>query len=255
MERSENNIKDITEIYIASWLVHLKCGTLSKTTKIRFSVKVDFSYVFSKPSKSFNVKTSSKQLLDRGKDSLLLPYTYTPSSSTLGLLLHVQFYQRCEPMISKMWKKNESVLWQPHYYNLLTEKKKKSRFWSTHFFWKRAVAVSLKKLSSNAIFRWYTFRKFYIVKLIYFSERPNTVKERFWNTFDWKMSLVSTKLILHQCHSSYTRRVSSHRFTQFLGFYNICIIYLHEIEAHLSYYCHVLFLPFEKSFKNFEKYF
>ena len=124
VQRSENNIKDITEIYIASWLVHLKCGTLSKTTKIRFSVKVDFSYVFSKPSKSFNVKTSSKQLLDRGKDSLLLPYTYTPSSSTLGLLLHVQFYQRCEPMISKMWKKNESVLWQPHYYNLLTEKKK-----------------------------------------------------------------------------------------------------------------------------------
>ena len=113
-------------------------------------------------------------------------------------------------------------------------KKKISCFWSTHFFWKGTVTVSLRKLSSNAIFRWYTFRKFYIVKFIYFSERPNTVKERFWNTFDWKISLVSTKIFLHQCHPPYTRWVSSHRFAQFLGFYNICIIYLHEIEARLK---------------------
>ena len=32
---------------------------------------------FSKPSKSFNVKTSSKYLLDREKDPLFLPDTYT----------------------------------------------------------------------------------------------------------------------------------------------------------------------------------
>ena len=43
VQRSENNIKDMTEVSIAFWLVHLKCGTLSKTRKIRFSVKVDFS--------------------------------------------------------------------------------------------------------------------------------------------------------------------------------------------------------------------
>ena len=35
---------------------------------------------FSKPSKSFNVKTSSTWLLERKKDPLLLPYTYISSS-------------------------------------------------------------------------------------------------------------------------------------------------------------------------------
>ena len=35
-----------------------------------------------------------------------------------------------------MWLKNKSVLWQPRYYKLLTEKKdnKIHVFWSTHFF-------------------------------------------------------------------------------------------------------------------------
>ena len=51
-------------------------------------MKQIFSYVFSKPNKYFNVKTLYKQLLGREKDLLLLPYTYTPSSSTVGFLLH-----------------------------------------------------------------------------------------------------------------------------------------------------------------------
>ena len=40
-------------------------------------------------------------LLDRGKDPLLLLYTYVSFSSNVCLLLHVQYYQRCEPMIIK----------------------------------------------------------------------------------------------------------------------------------------------------------
>ena len=47
------------------------------------------------------------------------------------------------------------------------------------FFWKHIVSVSLKKFSSNTIFRWYTFGKFYIVKFSYFGGRPIKVKERF----------------------------------------------------------------------------
>ena len=94
------------------------------------------------------------------------------------------------------------------------------------FFWKLTVTVNPNKFSSNTIFRWYTFGKFYIVKFNYFSERPNTVKERFWNIFDWKISLVSTKTILHQCHPPYTRRAIPHRFTQFFGLYNTCIIFI-----------------------------
>ena len=48
--------------------------------------------------------------MDRGKGPLLLPYPYTPSSSTMGLLLHLQCYQRWKPMIIKMSMKSKFVL-------------------------------------------------------------------------------------------------------------------------------------------------
>ena len=48
-----------------------------------------------------------------------------PSSSTGGLLLHLQHYQRCEPMMLEMWVKSKFVLFQPRYYSLLIEKKYK----------------------------------------------------------------------------------------------------------------------------------
>ena len=103
---------------IAFWRFDLRWGT--------FSIKLDFYLsFFSKPCKSFNVKTLSKYLLDTGKNPLLLTYTYTSFSSTAGLLLHVQFYQRCEPMILKRLVKSKLVLCQPRYYSLLNEKKYK----------------------------------------------------------------------------------------------------------------------------------
>ena len=52
----------------AYWHVHLRWELWNKTRKKRVSVKVIFSYVFSKLTKSFNVKTLPKQLLDSGKD-------------------------------------------------------------------------------------------------------------------------------------------------------------------------------------------
>ena len=60
-----------------------------------------------------------------GKDPPLLPYTYTLFSIIVALLLHLQYYYKCEPMILKMWVEKKFVLWQPCYYNLLTEKKDK----------------------------------------------------------------------------------------------------------------------------------
>ena len=51
------------------------------------------------------------------------------------------------------------------YYNLLTEKKDEK----IHDF-------ELKKFSSNTIFRWYTFGKFYFAKSNYFSGRQKKVK-------------------------------------------------------------------------------
>ena len=44
-------------------------------------------------------------------------------SSTLGLLLHLHYYERCGRMVLKMWVESKFVLRQPRYYNLLTEKK------------------------------------------------------------------------------------------------------------------------------------
>ena len=58
--------------------------------------------------------------MNRGIDPLLLPYTYTPQ-----VALWV-FYYTCniiESIILKMCEKSKFVLWQPRYYNLLTEKK------------------------------------------------------------------------------------------------------------------------------------
>ena len=120
----------------------------------------------------------------------------------------LQCYQRCEPTIFKMWMKSKFVLRQPGYYNLLIEKKGET----IHLF---EVLIFLKTYcycqSQEIFFKhhlwWYTFGKFYIAKFNYFSGRPYKVKEMFWNIFYWplcwwiKISLVSIKKILCQCHS------------------------------------------------------
>ena len=81
-----------------------------------------------------------------GKISFSFPMPIPPSSSTVGVLLHLHYYPRCEFMIIKMWG-NVNFLWQPGYYNLLNEKKdlKKSRCWNTHFF----ESILLQSISRN----------------------------------------------------------------------------------------------------------
>ena len=127
-------------------------------------------------------------MLDRGKDSLLLPYTYTPSSSTVDLLLHLRYYQRCKSTIFGVWvnvnvfRYNQVIIiyW-------LIKRIRKFTFLRCSFNWKHSVTISLKKFSSNTIFSWYNFGKFYIVKLNYFSGRTNKAKEMFWNIFNWPL--------------------------------------------------------------------
>ena len=84
-------MKVVLIFQIAQKIVHT--GLEKRKVKVKqllyVSQPIEHS-VFSKPSKYFNVKTSSKYLLDKGKDLLLLPYTYNPSSSTVGPLLHLQ---------------------------------------------------------------------------------------------------------------------------------------------------------------------
>ena len=73
-----------------------------------------------------------------------------------------------------------------------------------------------------------------------------------------KTSLVSIKKSYSHCDPPYSRRVSSHRvlYLKFLSSYNICIIYLHVIEACLNVTIALFyFFSFEKSFRCFKKYF
>ena len=152
--------------------------------------------------------------MDRGKEPLLFFYTYTLSSTTVGLLLHLQYYQSWELMIFKMCKESKFVLWQSHSYNLLTEKDKKSAFLKYLFLWERTVTVSGKKLSSNIVFRQNSFGKF--CKLNCFSGRPKIRWKICFEIFlidhciddiRMKILLVIIKKLLYQCHPPYTRRL------------------------------------------------
>ena len=84
-------------------------------------------------------------------------YVYNSYSRTVALLLHVQHYQRCKPTISKIWVKNKFVLWQPRYYNLLTEKGKKIYVFEALLFLKTCCYCQSQE----------TFFKYHL-KMIYF---------------------------------------------------------------------------------------
>ena len=93
--------------------------------------------------------------MDKGKDPFFFLCNFIPFGSTLGLLLHLQYYQRCESIILKMWVKSKFALWQPRYYNLLTVKNNKKihvfEVLIFFIFWKLTGTVSLKKFASNTI--------------------------------------------------------------------------------------------------------
>ena len=152
-------------------------------------------------------------MLNGVKDPLLLPYTYILSSSTVDLLLHLEGYQKCEPMILKIWVKSKFVLWEQRFCNWLKKNNTKIHAFEVISLWKRTVTVNPKKFSSNTIFRWYTFGKFYIAKFNYLSERPNKVKNRLRSILailEITISLVSIKKPSYRCNPPYTKR----QFTQ-----------------------------------------
>ena len=92
--------------------------------------------------------------MDREKDSLLLHNTYTTSISTVELLLHLQYYQRCELMILKMRVKSNFFCDNHVIITYSLERRiRKFTFSKYSFFRKRAVTVNLKKLISNSILR------------------------------------------------------------------------------------------------------
>ena len=144
--------------------------------------------------------------MDRGKYLLLFLYTSTPSRC-IDHLLHLQSNRHENPWISKCgWKIH--LFWDNHvtitYW--VKERVQKFTFLKHHrdrsqtlslpsismealIFWKDTVTVNPNKFSSNTIFRFYTWGKFYMVKFDYFSRRPNKVEERFWNIFIWPLCL------------------------------------------------------------------
>ena len=88
--------------------------------------------------------------MDRGKDPLLLPYTYTTSSSIGSYLLQLQYYQRCESMTLKTWVKSKFVLWQLHYYNWLKKMIRKLTFLKYSFF-ENVLLLSISRNSLQTI--------------------------------------------------------------------------------------------------------
>ena len=100
-------------------------------------------------------------------------------------------------------------------------------------------------------YRWLKkiIRKFTFFKYSFFERE---VLKCFWLAImlvilEITISLVSTKNPLYQCHPPFTKRVSSHRvqYLEFPSTCNICVIYLHVIEACLKvtiamfYFCHL----------------
>ena len=77
-----------------------------------------------------------------------------PFLLTVSLLPHLQYYQRYKSMIFQNVGKIKLVLWQPGYYNLLTEKWYKNgcpRFWSAHFL-ENVLLLSISRNSLQAPF-------------------------------------------------------------------------------------------------------
>ena len=68
--------------------------------------------MFFQTQQTFNVKPSPI-IIGQGIRSSSPSYTYIPSIKTMGLLLHLQHYQRYEPMVFKMWVKSKFVLCEP----------------------------------------------------------------------------------------------------------------------------------------------
>ena len=76
----------------------------------------------------------------------------------------------------------------------------------------------------------------------------------FWLTtmlviLEIKISLINIKKSLYQCHPPYNRWVSSHRVLslKFLSTYNVCIIYLHLIDACLKVTIAIFYFCYSKN--------
>ena len=79
-------MKNIIGVIIVYW-----CVCLRKTRKIRF-----LAILFLNPA---NLLMQKYHL-----NNCWTPYAYTPSSNTLGLLLHLQYFQRCKSTIFRIWR-------------------------------------------------------------------------------------------------------------------------------------------------------
>ena len=82
-------------------------------------------------------------MLDRGKDPLPLLYTF--SSSAVVLLPYLQYYQKCEPMILKVWVKSKFVLRQQRHYDWL--KIIRNVTFSKYSFFENVLLLSISRNS------------------------------------------------------------------------------------------------------------
>ena len=167
-------------------------------------------------------------------------------------------------MVLKMWTKCKFALCQASYYKLLTEKCiRKFICLKYSLFSRRTRYVSLMKFSWNTIFKWYIFGIFYIVKFNYFSWRPNKVKYRFWNIFDWSLWWRNWKYkyrwyVLNFFSNSGTYPIQGGSVQKgcmsIVSWFMEYMYYLSACNRGLfkNCCCYVLLLPFEKSFEYYD---
>ena len=131
------------------------------------------------------------------KHNLLLPYTYNSSSSTVDLLLHLQYFRHVDPIILKMRVKSKFILWQPRYYKNRSDWKteKKIHVFVVLIFFENILLLSISRSSIQTPYLDdILLGKFYIVKFNGFSRGPVKVEKRFWNILDWPLVLVILEL-------------------------------------------------------------
>ena len=86
--------------------------------------------------------------MDRGKCHFPPSYSYTSSSCTVDLLLHLQYYQRCEAIIFKMCV--FLFLRKPYFYKIFTKRSNK-----TYVFKGLCILITHCYCKSEEIYFWY----------------------------------------------------------------------------------------------------
>ena len=207
-------MKDIIGICIAAWYEELKI----KSGRYDFQLKWIFSNVYFPNPANLLMQKHHLNIYWTGEK---IPFSFPI------LILHLAVpYHTTPAILPEMWiydfqnvVKSKFLLWQPHSYDWLKKMITKLTFLKQSFF-ENALLLSVSKnflqtpalddtllgnftlpnsiISVKELIRWIRGFEIFLI-------------DPYAGDFENKISLVSIKKSLYQCHPPYTRRASSHR--------------------------------------------